>query len=147
MSSGPLRKTLVGSTDGYTSNGNTLDSSSTINAATSYSVPIPLDSVDRYRVHFTCPSTGSPVGSVKLQASVDAAPDMSNVPSGANEPNWVDLSFATSSGGIQTSFAINGAASYSLDENACNYLWVRMVLTLTSGTIAPTVKLVGKRTI
>jgi len=109
-------------------------------AGSFFSVPIWVDSVDTYRFVFTWPATGTPVGSVKLQACIDEATSSIMTPT-VELVNWTDLSFSVNGGSFAVGQAVSGASSVVLDENRCNYGWVRMFYAATSGLITPTVKM------
>ncbi len=109
-------------------------------AGSFFSVPIWVDTVDAYRLVFTCPATGAPVGSVKLQACIDEATSSIMTPT-VELVNWTDLSFSINGGAFSVGQAVNSATNVVLDENRCNYGWVRMVYTATSGLVSPTVKM------
>lgn len=145
--------TLLPSLDGLTSSGNNPTSNppaaqlfdgsftSAAGPTTVYSVPVRVEQADFYRLHFTCPATGTPVGNLALQACLDPVGN-AGIPSSLLV-NWVPISFVVN-GASSSSFAVNGATTISLDENRCNYPWVRAVLTLTSGTCAPTMRMQHK---
>lgn len=153
MSKGTIVYTLHLSTEGLSdvasgagSPFTPLDGSEPAQAASFFSTPMAVEFFDNYRFVFVCPSTGSPVGSVKLQACIDAQKNEILGPGAtpsAKLTNWVDLQFV-SGGSLISSFAVNGATTISLDENTCNYTWVRMVYTATSGSVTPTCRISAK---
>ncbi len=122
-----------------------LDGTQTL-AATFYTVPIDVRMIDFYRFSFVCPSTGTPVGTVQLQGTTDDVPGVSDGPNANDQPagNWLALSFSVNGAAYANSFAVSSATSIALDELRCNYAWVRMLYTLSSGTVAPTVKFMLK---
>jgi hypothetical protein len=146
MSTKNSNSAAVYSLDGLnpTANGSVLvqpyDGTFSTSSATFYSAPVSLLSTktDYYRFVLTCPSTGAPVGNVKLQACIDATPSVSNI-SDSYLLNWIDLGF-NNAGASQILWPISGATQIALDEWRVTYGWVRMVATLSSGTITPTVR-------
>jgi hypothetical protein len=114
--------------------------------ATSWtSSPIYVGNAQLYSLVLTCPSTGSPVGTVKLQACDDRARVASQMPD-PRLTNFYDLVFYDASGNQVTSQAVSGASTIAFEETACAYRWVRVVYTATSGSITPTVSLQVKGT-
>lgn len=83
--------------------------------------------------------TGSPVGTLKLQASVDDGDNWAEGPGvGSGVVNWNDIP--------NTLAKVNGAEiiSWSMDTQP-NYKWARLIFTSTSGTgnITATVNIKG----
>lgn len=118
-----------------------LDGASAANVAGSFfSVPIWVDVMDTYRFVFSCTATGTPVGSVKLQACIDEVTSTSNTPT-TELQTWTDLSFSINGGAFAASQPVSAATTIVLDENRCNYSWVRLVYTATSGLITPKVRM------
>lgn len=108
--------------------------------ATSFTTnPIPLHHFIGYSVTVSCPSTGSPVGTFKIQGCNDlerrdGQPD-------ANLVNWFDIA---SGGDRVVSQAVSNATVGALSDPQCMYRWLRIVYTRTSGTITATIKLQRK---
>lgn len=76
-------------------------------------------------------SGGTPVGTIKLQSSVDA------VASAASVTNWDDVPGASSS--------ISGAGITSWHQGTFHATWLRIVYTRTSGTGTCNATIAGKR--
>jgi hypothetical protein len=112
------------------------------NAAAFYTVPIITNGMDRYRVHFTCPAAGAPVGTLEVQAACDASRSVKGE-ADATVTDWVDETFFVS-GVATTSFAVNGLTDIQLDQNFCNAMWVRLKYTPTSGMITPKARIMLK---
>jgi hypothetical protein len=101
----------------------------------------PLRQVMMYTVWASWPSTGSPVGTLKLQGSVDREIGDWDQPD-AGVTNWFDLSFTDPATGNQvTSVTVSGAGSQAFMETSCGYRWVRAAVTLSSGSISPTMEI------
>lgn len=88
------------------------------------SVPLNLEFAFGYAIQ--CEFTGSPVGSLKLQGSNDAAPDANFQFPNFAPTNWTDLS--------GTSTAVAAAGSVMFNAASTYYRYVRVVYTFTSGT-------------
>lgn len=121
-----------------------LDGSSAQGASWTSS-PIYVGNAQLYSVVLTCPATGTPVGTVKLQACDDRARNVSQVPD-PRLVNFYDLIFYDSAGNQVTTQAVSGASTIAFEETACAYRWVRVVYAATSGAITPTVSLQVKGT-
>lgn len=95
---------------------------------------------------FSCPSTGSPVGSIKLQVSNDVS---ANQQVGMQFPdaglvNWADVVIpSTGSASVAVSGSTGGPLIWVFKRNG--FRWARFVVTLSSGTIAPTATIESKR--
>jgi hypothetical protein len=111
---------------------------------TLYTVPFFIEPYDRYRFVLTCPSTGNPQGSVSLQACIDPSQSVQQAAKAAELQNWLTQTFLVNGYNPVTSQTISGATQVAFDETACNYDWVRAVITLTSGTIQPTCRFAMK---
>ncbi len=86
------------------------------------------------------PSTGTPVGTMKVQASVNREANYPDKPDTALT-EWVDLPFVDMTSGLYvTSFAISGSGSQGLADPDCYYRWIRFVYTRTSGNIVPKIE-------
>lgn len=130
---------LLYSPDGSTISGLKLDGY--VQSANFYSQPQMMKSVDNWSLIFTCPATGSPNGTLQIQASNDegAKENSSGAQSDPSISNWVNLYFwndATST--FVNSLAVSGASSVLIEENNCTYRWMRIFWTNTSGSITPT---------
>jgi hypothetical protein len=118
-----------------------------------FSVPIPVEQVDFWRIVFQCPATGAPLGSLAIQTSVDEVLNSTLTPNAADLAVWTPLHFfpdAAASLFASTeeyagtapvaSFAVGNATTIVLDDERCDYAWLRLVYTATSGTIIPYAK-------
>lgn len=68
--------------------------------------------------------TGSPVGTFKLQASID--PYSGSNPTGDTITNWTDVT--------DSDQAITAAGNHMWNVENAGYTWVRVIWTVTSGT-------------
>lgn len=95
--------------------------------------PIRLDQIYGYAVQAIY--TGSPVGTLKLQASCDTPPNQSQVSNGGPDTvtNWTDITNATQ--------AVTSAGNFIFNVNGAFYNYVRLVYTNTSGTGALTAQI------
>lgn len=119
--------------DGYETGINTLDG---YVVATSFnSSPGPIHRDLGISVSLSCPATGTPVGTLKLQGCNDIE-RRENVPD-ANLTNWFDVA---SGGNRVVSIAVSGAGVYNLTDPNAMYRWFRVVYTRTSGSITATVR-------
>lgn len=84
------------------------------------SAPVELDHIYGYAVQAVF--TGSPAGTVKLQASCD--PPTAYATAGATPANWTDVT--------DSSQAVSGAGSYLPNVIGGFYNWVRIVFTPTT---------------
>lgn len=97
-------------------------------------------------IAFSCPATGSPVGTVKLQVSIDVNANQQRGPQypDAGLANWADVIVPSS--GVAT-VAISGSTSgpiiWSLKDHP--FRWARLVYATSSGTILPTVTIQSKK--
>jgi hypothetical protein len=108
--------------------------------ATFYSVPLPVATIDSYSLEVVIPATGAPVGSLTLQRTNDIVVNVNQKPTAYDllAANWQPLFFSVNGAAFASAFAVPaGGTTIILDENRCNYEWVRMVVTYTSGTISP----------
>jgi hypothetical protein len=112
------------------------------NPAAFFTAPVFVRGVDRYRVHFTCPANGAPVGTLEVQYSLDENATTKHE-ADSLVAHWTDETFFVS-GVATTSFAVNGLTDITLDQNFCNATWIRCKYTPTSGTITPTIRILGK---
>ena len=88
--------------------------------------PIPLDQV--FGIAIQAVWTGTPNGTVKLQASCDP-PSQAQIagPSYSTVTNWTDVA--------NSSYSITGSAgNYMWNVADANYRWIRLTYTNTSGT-------------
>jgi hypothetical protein len=112
-------------------------------SATFTSTPVNVGTVDDYQFVFSCPATGSPNITIKLQGCNDMARQASDPDS--NLVNWFDLYFTPSAGGSPANtWTLSGASSLDLQEVKCTYPWMRMVCTINSGSVIATAKLFCK---
>lgn len=82
---------------------------------------VPVDKAfDGFALQAVISSAVSPVGSLKVQASLD------QVKEGANVTNWADIP--------DTVTAVSAAGTVIWHFDKCHYKWVRIVYTRTSGS-------------
>lgn len=96
-----------------------------------------------FDVQVTCPSTGSPVGTITLQGSNDFG-RLHDMRGDDGVSHWFDLKFDDESGAPVTAQTLNGASTLVFEELNCTYRWLRMVYTRTSGTCTMTAIVQGK---
>jgi|SRR5271166_1820208 len=89
--------------------------------ATINSAPIPANQLYGYSVQAVY--TGTPTGTLKLQASDD--PFTGNIQTSIPPTNWVDIA--------NSSFAISSAGAYMWNVSEVMYNWARLVYTDSSG--------------
>lgn len=119
--------------DGYAIGVNPLDGYVVATSFNSSAIPVHRDT--GFSVALSCPSTGSPNGTVKLQACNDVE-RRENVPD-ANLTNWFDVA---SGGNRVVSASVTGPGVYHLTDPECMYRWLRVVYTRSSGSITATVR-------
>jgi hypothetical protein len=111
-----------------------------------FTVPVKVRLIDSYRFQFTFSATGAPVGTLQLQSTIDdpggyAVPNSGNLPAA----NWAPLFFSVNGAAFSQNYAITaGGGIIVLDENRCNYGWMRAAITYTSGTITPVCRWLAK---
>lgn len=88
-----------------------------------------------YSLTFSCLSTGTPVGTIKLQLCNDIERVLDT--SDSLLTNWVDIDGATS--------PISGASVICFEDREPAYRWMRLVYTRTSGSITATIRLHSKQ--
>lgn len=144
MSTLELNKPLVISSDGINpiAAPNLFDGTNAI-AANRFSVPFLTKYHDTLGLQVSAPATGTPNGSIALQASNDISQlEGSNGYPDANTVNWSALSFwddATASWIQSKAFA--GANSFLFTLQVHSARWLRMVWTNTSGSALLTARL------
>ena len=110
-----------------------LDGSTVLNA-TSNSVPVFVGRIQTFCVVASCPSSGTPVGTVKIQGCVDASAHGEDVPD-VNLVNWFDMAFIDPTTGLWvTSQAISSATTCVFESTDCSVRYIRLVYTKTSGS-------------
>ncbi len=102
---------------------NTLIVNASDASVTIISSPVTLESIYGFAIQSVF--TGSPVGTLKLQASCDPGTVTAGA-YGTNVNNWNDIP------GYSTAISSSGNTMYNLDAQF--YKWVRLVYTATSGT-------------
>ena len=118
--------------------GTKLDAS--VQTASFNSAPFHVGRVLGYVVVVSCPSTGTPDGTVKLQGSIDLPNGDSDHPD-VGVATWFDLTlYDEATGAAVVSQAVSGASTISFTETDCFYKWFRLVWTETSGSITITAK-------
>ena len=87
--------------------------------------PIPLDQIYGFAIQAIY--TGTPIGSIKLQASSDAPLHTSQTSNGGPDvvTNWVDIA--------NSQYTIAGTGQYMWNYNGAFFRYVRIVYTNTSG--------------
>ena len=149
-----LRESIDGWTDG-TSPPTNFDGFEAAIGTSFYSVPIPVDEVDFWRLVFSCPATGAPAGTLAIQTSCDVVLNPTLTPNFGDLPNafWNQLPlYPVVAGNWSTHYypgavatltppPVAGATTIVIDEDRCNYAWMRIVYTATSGTIIPRAKM------
>lgn len=155
MSTRNLVYTLVSSTDGITPQGTKVGASA-IQPGTAgalfdggtaygaggpfYSVPIWVQDKDTLSLQFSCPASGTPLGSFIIQGSNDPG-NQGQGGNAGNTPdssltNWSTLSFWDESLGTYVQArAVSGAVSYGATIQVFPMKWFRIKWTNTSGTI------------
>ncbi len=114
--------------DGYLSHGSLTSEAVYVGDCSGYSVTV------------SCPATGSPNGTAKLQGCNDA--ERGNYrKSDAKLVNWFDVA---SGGDRLVSGSVTNASVVHLTDPNCRYRWFRVVYTRSSGIITITVKAQGK---
>lgn len=108
------------------------------------SAPFSIQQAQGYCVQVTCPSTGSPVGTVKIQGSCDRSrlgyeqPDSKLV-------NWFDIGFIDQSTGAPfTSQNLSTTVPVVFQDSSAFYQWIRIVVTMASGSATLSVKVSWK---
>lgn len=152
--------TLVSSTDGLTAQGTKVAATSIqpgtpgalFDGGTAYgaggpfySVPIRVSDKDTVGLQFSCPATGSPLGSFIIQGCNDPGNQnqggsLSQLPD-SSLLNWSTLSFWDESLGTYVqSRAVSGAQSYGATIQVFPMKWFRIQWTNSSGTIKITAR-------
>lgn len=129
-------KSLVLQLDGYSVGVNKLDGYQAVD--TFNTMPVAIHRDLGFAVAVTCPATGSPQGTVKIQACNDTNGVYTNEFLATDDlVNWIDV---PSGGNRVVSGSINGASAVILTDPEPMYRWFRVVYTRTSGTITVTMK-------
>lgn len=102
-------------------------------ATTWTSAAVFVGRIQGYTVVVSCPSTGTPVGTVKVQGCIDRNAAMGDKPD-ENLTTWFDLSFVDSTGAAFTNATISSASTAIFEELSCYYRYIRVVYTRSSGT-------------
>lgn len=101
--------------------------------------PICLNYAKGMSLSFSCPSTGSPVGTLKIQVTNDKE----DFEGKADEKlvNWVDRPFVDlSSGNVVSSTAVSGATTIVIEDADIMWRWMRVVYTQSSGSCTMTLR-------
>ena len=131
-------------------------------AANTWSVPILVQNTDRLAVQVSCPSTGTPSGTIVIQGSNDvglyeaqATPFTGGPVETGGQPisdpqliNWATIAFWNeSTGAFVESLAVAGAQSSMItlgSSQQCAPRWVRVAWTNTSGSALLTIRVQQK---
>lgn len=130
---------LVASFDGITSSNDKLDGYTL--SQNFYTVPVMVKSIDGWSIIFSCPATGSPSGTLVVQASNDegSKENSSGGQADASMTNWYNLYFWNDvTAAWVNSLTVSGASSIFIEDSDCTYRWLRLFWTNTSGSITPT---------
>lgn len=137
MSTRETSVTLIISTDGVTATASPptrFDGSNAI-AATRYSLPVRCATTDTVGVQVSCPSTGTPNGTLTLEGSNDRGGHDSTAQPDVTMTNWSTIGFwSEATAGWLTSLAVSGATSTMLTVPICSHRWLRMKWTNNSGS-------------
>jgi hypothetical protein len=111
----------------------------TFNTAAHY-----IGDAGRSGIAFSCPSTGTPVGTVTLQVSYDVSSNQQRGPQfpDAGLANWFNITDPVS--GL-TNIPISSATQVAWNLRDHSFRWFRLVYTRTSGSITPTASVQNKR--
>lgn len=128
------------STDGFHYDG------SQTKGANFFTQPTLTQAVGTLSIQFTCPATGTPLGSFAIQGSNDISLQEGNGEhSDTNVVNWSTLSFFDEAAGATVqSKAVSGAVSFIVSIPIVTTRWIRFAWTNTSGTVAPIIKASGR---
>ena len=99
--------------------------------ATFTTAAISIRSAKTWALVFSCPSTGSPVGTWEVQGSIDPSKNPGRDTADGNVTVWVSLA----------SSAVSGASTISVTGADSPWLWLRGVYTETSGEVTPKIRL------
>lgn len=112
-----------------------------VQAATFNSAGVYVGDSGLYCITASCPSTGSPVGTLKVQGCNDTGLGrLSSQEPDAGLVTWFDVAFLDETGVFFTERAVSGAGTFVFSDSACTYRWFRLVWTRTSGSITITAK-------
>jgi hypothetical protein len=99
------------------------------------SAPVKVGRKWGYSLTLSCPATGTPSGTVKLQGCNDQERILDVADS--TMTNWFDLNGASS--------AVSGASVICIEDRDPGYRWIRVVYTASSGSITATIHLHTKQ--
>ena len=127
--------------DGISPDGNQYDGTLVVTAASFTTAAYHIGSAAGYCLVLSCPSTGSPAGTVTIQGSCDLARAQTDKPD-KYLTTWFDLSFVNpTTGAVSTSQALSGASTLAFEDSAPMYGWIRLVYSRSGGDITPTIRL------
>lgn len=95
-------------------------------AASSNSIGVDVNQLNLMSIQAYWPSTGTPVGTLKVQVSNDRVSVSTTSDPAANVVNWTDYTGSTTT--------VNGAGDVLYNMTFAGYRWARLVYTRTSGT-------------
>lgn len=127
---------IVVKLDGYQKSGNPAYSIDGYVSATSFrSAPIEIMRKTGYSMQFTCPSTGSPEGTLTIEATNDEE----RVPGLADDNlvNWIEIPGFSSD--------VSGASNIIFEDRDPQYRWMRVCYERDSGSVTATIKLHTKQ--
>lgn len=110
-------------------------------SATTTTTALPCRHLRSISAAISCPATGSPSYTAKLQGSNDQSLGQNQDIADSNVSNWFDV---PTGGNRVVSVAIAAAGTFILSDDSCAYRWYRLVLTKTSGSMTTTITVQGK---
>ena len=122
--------------DGYQESGLLFDGYTV--TANMNSIPFYVGGSLGYTLVASCPSTGTPNGTIKLQGCIDHERIRDGHPDAALQ-NWFDLTLVDNTGASVTTATISGASTIVFIENSCFYRFIRAVVVNTSGSMNLTI--------
>jgi hypothetical protein len=91
-----------------------------------------------FSVNIQCPATGTPSGTLTLEACNDMSRGLDERPDpdvgGGSDVRWVAVKFLDASDALVASIVVSGASSVMMQVKDCTYRWLRVVWTNSSGS-------------